>query len=455
MRSTGKISNGITEGAIFKQLLVFFFPVLLGTLFQQLYNTVDAVIVGRFVGKTALAAVGGSSAHILNLIIGFFTGVSSGAAVIISQYYGAKDDEDVSRSVHTALILAAIGGALMTVLGLLTAPWLLRILNTPQDTMADSLAYLQIIYIGMAPSMVFNMGSAILRAVGDSRRPLYFLMVCCILNIFLDLFFVLQVKMGAAGAAVATIISQFISAVLVCVHLCRCQDSYKLDIHKLRPDPRILRRTVHIGLPSGLQSIMYGLSNLILTSAVNSFGTDTVAAWVAMGKIDTLNWMTLNAMGISLMTFAGQNYGARKLDRVRHSLRLAMLLGFAMAAAVTVLFVTCGRYMLMLFTDDPTVLKIAVLIVLYIAPWYWLYAPIEVFSGGFRGLGDTLIPTIITAIGVCVTRVVWVFTVVPVWHDIQAVCVSYPISWAITSGTFFIYYYYVRKHRLSDVPAQT
>ncbi len=455
MRSTGKISNGITEGAIFKQLLVFFFPVLLGTLFQQLYNTVDAVIVGRFVGKTALAAVGGSSAHILNLIIGFFTGVSSGAAVIISQYYGAKDDEDVSRSVHTALILAAIGGALMTVLGLLTAPWLLRILNTPQDTMADSLAYLQIIYIGMAPSMVFNMGSAILRAVGDSRRPLYFLMVCCILNIFLDLFFVLQVKMGAAGAAVATIISQFISAVLVCVHLCRCQDSYRLDIHKLRPDPRILRRTVHIGLPSGLQSIMYGLSNLILTAAVNSFGTDTVAAWVAMGKIDTLNWMTLNAMGISLMTFAGQNYGARKLDRVRHSLRLAMLLGFAMAAAVTVLFVTCGRYMLMLFTDDPTVLEIAVLIVLYIAPWYWLYAPIEVFSGGFRGLGDTLIPTIITAIGVCVTRVVWVFTVVPVWHDIQAVCVSYPISWAITSGTFFIYYYYVRKHRLSDVPAQT
>lgn len=455
MRSTGKISNGITEGAIFKQLLVFFFPVLLGTLFQQLYNTVDAVIVGRFVGKTALAAVGGSSAHILNLIIGFFTGVSSGAAVIISQYYGAKDDEDVSRSVHTALILAAIGGALMTVLGLLTAPWLLRMLNTPQDTMADSLAYLQIIYIGMAPSMVFNMGSAILRAVGDSRRPLYFLMVCCILNIFLDLFFVIQVKMGAAGAAVATIISQFISAVLVCVHLCRCQDSYRLDIHKLRPDPRILRRTVHIGLPSGLQSIMYGLSNLILTAAVNSFGTDTVAAWVAMGKIDTLNWMTLNAMGISLMTFAGQNYGARKLDRVRHSLRLAMLLGFAMAAAVAVLFVTCGRYMLMLFTDDPTVLEIAVLIVLYIAPWYWLYAPIEVFSGGFRGLGDTLIPTIITAIGVCVTRVVWVFTVVPVWHDIQAVCVSYPISWAITSGTFFIYYYYVRKHRLSDVPAQT
>lgn len=453
MRSTGKIKNGITEGPIFTQLLMFFFPVLLGTLFQQLYNTVDAVIVGRFVGKAALAAVGGSSAHILNLIIGFFTGVSSGAAVIISQYYGAKDDEDVSRAVHTALILAAVGGALMTVLGLLTAPWLLRVLNTPQDTMADSLIYLQIIYIGMVPSMIFNMGSATLRAVGDSRRPLYFLMVCCVLNIFLDLLFVLKFSMGVMGVAVATIISQLISAVLVCVHLARCRDSYRLELHRLRPDPRILRRTVHIGLPSGLQSIMYGLSNLILTAAVNSFGTDTVAAWVAMGKIDTLNWMTLNAMGISLMTFAGQNYGARKLDRVRGSLRLSMILGFAMAAGVCALFVTCGRYMLMLFTDDATVLEIAVMIVLYIAPWYWLYAPIEVFSGGFRGLGDTLIPTIITAVGVCLARVVWVYTVVPVWHDIQAVCISYPISWAITSAAFFVYYFIVRKRKLSDTPA--
>lgn len=453
MRNTGRISNGITEGPIFTQLLMFFFPVFLGTLFQQLYNTVDAVIVGRFVGKAALAAVGGSSAHILNLVIGFFTGVSSGAAVIISQYYGAQDDEDVSRAVHTALILAAAGGAMMTILGVLTAPWLLEVLNTPPDTMDDSLMYLQIIYAGMAPSMVFNMGSATLRAVGDSRRPLYFLIVCCVLNIFLDLLFVLQFRMGVMGVAVATIISQFISAVLVCVHLSRCKTSYALELSRLRPDHKILRRTVRIGLPSGLQSIMYGLSNLILTAAVNDFGTDTVAAWVAMGKIDTLNWMTLNAMGISLMTFAGQNYGARKLDRVRSSLRLAMTTGFGMALAICVLFVTCGRYMLMLFTDDATVLEIAVLIVMNIAPWYWLYAPIEVFSGGFRGLGDTLIPTVITAVGVCLIRVVWVFTVVPVWHNIQAVCISYPISWAITSGAFAIYYIYVRKTKLSDAPA--
>ena len=451
MRETVKIDNAITQGVIWKQLLAFFFPVLMGTLFQQLYNAVDAVIVGRFVGKAALAAVGGSAAHILSLIIGFFTGVSSGAAVIIAQYYGAGDDEDVSRAVHTALILAAGGGAVMTALGLTTAPWLLHVMNTPAETMADSLRYLQVIYAGMIPGMLFNMGSAILRAVGDSRRPLYFLVVCCGINILLDILFVMKLTMGVMGAAVATVIAQSISAILVCLHMARSGESYRLMLRALRPDRRIFRRTVRIGLPAGIQSIMYGLSNLIITVAVNGFGTDTVAAWVAMSKIDTLNWMTLNALGVSLMTFAGQNYGARQLARVRSSLKSAMLMGLAMALGVCALFFAQGRNLLLLFTDDPAVLEIALLIVLYIAPWYFTYAPIEIFSGCFRGLGDTLIPTLITAIGVCLIRVVWVSTVVPVWRDIRSVSISYPISWAITSLAFTVYYFaFVRKKRLTD-----
>lgn len=441
-----RISNGITEGVIWKQLLIFFFPVLLGTLFQQLYNTVDAIIVGRFVGKEALAAVGGSSAHILNLLIGFFTGVSSGAAVIISQYYGAGDHEDVSRSVHTAMVVAISGGAIMTVLGLLTAPMLLRVMDTPEETMADSLIYMRIVYLSMIPGMVYNMGSAIMRAAGDSKRPLYFLIICCLVNVALDMLFVLVFGLGVMGVAIATSLAQLISAVLVWRYLARSQDSYRLDIKQLRADPRLLRRTIRIGLPAGLQSIMYAISNLILTAAVNSFGTDTVAAWVAMGKIDTLNWMTLNALGVSLMTFVGQNYGAHRLERVRGSVKTCLLLGFAMSGCVTLLFLTVGQYMLMIFTDDATVLSIAVLIVAYIAPWYCLYAPIEIFSGGFRGLGDTLIPTVITALGVCFMRVAWVFTVVRAWHDIQAVCISYPISWAIT-GLAFVIYYFRRWHR--------
>ena len=377
--------------------------------------------------------------------------MSSGAAVIIAQYYGAGDDEDVSRSVHTALVVAAAGGAVMTALGLLTAPWLLHVMNTPAETMADSRIYLQVIYAGMIPGMLFNMGSAILRAVGDSRRPLYFLMVCCGINILLDVLFVVKLGMGVMGAAVATVIAQSVSAVLVCLHMARSGESYRLELRTLRPDRRIFRRTVRIGLPAGIQSIMYGLSNLIITVAVNGFGADTVAAWVAISKIDTLNWMTLNALGVSLMTFAGQNYGARQLARVRSSLKSAMLMGLAMAVGVCALFFAQGRNLLLLFTDDPAVLEIALLIVLYIAPWYFTYAPIEIFSGCFRGLGDTLIPTLITAIGVCLIRVVWVFTVVPVWRDIRSVSISYPISWAITSLAFTVYYFaFVRKKRLTD-----
>ena len=213
--------NGITEGVIWKQLMLFFLPVLLGTFFQQLYNTVDAVIVGRFVGKEALAAVGGSSSQILNLLIGFFTGVTSGAAVIVAQYYGARDMEDSSRSVHTAMILAIACGAIMTVVGILTAPALLRIMETPEDTMADSIVYMRWVYMAMIPGMVYNMGSAILRAVGDSKHPLYFLIACCLINVVLDLLFVVTFKMGVAGAAIATALSQLLSAVMICWFLAR------------------------------------------------------------------------------------------------------------------------------------------------------------------------------------------------------------------------------------------
>jgi putative MATE family efflux protein len=449
MKTINQNSNAITEGVIWKQLLAFFFPVLLGILFQQLYNTVDTIIVGRFVGKVALAAVGGSAAHIVSVVVGFFTGVSSGASVIISQYYGAKDEDAVSQAVHTAMIVAVAGGAIMTVLGLSTALWLLNVMGTPDDTMADSLIYIRVIYMGMIPSMIFNMGSATLRAVGDSKRPLYLLIACCFVNIVLDILFVIGFGMGVMGAAVATVIAQTTSAVLVCVILARSRECYRLELRAMRPNMRMLERTVRIGLPAGIQTIMYGISNMIITAAVNGFGTDSVAAFVAMNKIDTLNWMTLNSLGVALMTFAGQNYGANKLDRVRNSLKTASLMGLVISLFTGTIFIFCGRYMLMLFTDDSTVLQIAVKMMFCLAPWYFLYAPIEVFSGCFRGLGDTLIPTIITAVGVCLVRVIWIFTVVPQWHQVLIVCICYPVTWFITSGAFFVYYRVKWRQRLT------
>lgn len=449
MQSMKRDSNEITEGVIWKQLLAFFFPVLLGSLFQQLYNTVDTMIVGRFVGTEALAAVGGSSAQILNLIIGFFTGVSSGATVIIAQFIGAREEEDVSRSVHTAMILAAVCGGIMTVLGIATAPWLLRIMDTPAETMQDAVLYLRLVYLSMIPGMIYNMGSAILRAAGDAKHPLSFLILCCLVNVVLDLLLVCGFRMGVAGVAVATSLAQLISAVLVCAFLAKSRESYRLDRKQLRADRRMLRRTVRIGLPTGLQSVLYAVSNMMITASVNSFGTDTVAAWVAMGKLDALTWLVMSAFGVAVMTFVGQNYGAQRIDRVKSSIKLSLAIAAGVTVVTGTIFVLGGRYFYILFTDEVRIMDMAVKMMLCIAPWYWLYVPVEVLSGGLRGMGDTLIPTIITAVGICLARVLWVFALVPRWHTIQTVVISYPITWALTSLAFAVYYLRFRKTRLS------
>ena len=445
MARSQNATNGITEGVIWKGLLAFFFPIMLGTLFQQLYNTVDTVIVGQFVGTQALAAVGGSAAQILNLIIGFFVGVSSGATVIVSQYFGAHDDDGVHRAVHTAMALAVIGGAIMTVLGLVLAPTLLRWMDTPADTMEDSTLYLRIVFLAMIPGMIYNVGASIQRAVGDSRRPLYFLIICCLVNVALDLLFVVGMKMGVAGVAVATAIAQIVSAVLTCGSLGRAKGNYRLELRKVRADARLLGETVRIGLPTGLQSVMYALSNMIITATINGFGTNTVAAWVALGKVDGMFWMILNAFGVSIMTFVGQNYGARRYDRVHRSLRVCIGLSLGASWLFSALFLIFGRSVYRLFTTEEAVLEIAVKMMFYMAPCYWLFVPIELLSGALRGMGDTLIPTMITAAGICVLRVVWMFTVVPVWHEIFAITVSYPISWILTAGAFIIYYNHAKK----------
>ena len=303
-----QISNQITEGVIWKQLLFFFFPILFGTFFQQLYNTTDAVIVGKFVGKEALAAVGGPAATLINLLIGFFTGLSSGATVIISQYYGAKKPEDVKKTVHTAIALSIAGGAVIMALGLLFSRAALQAMHTPDDILLPSIVYMRIYFLGVIPSLIYNMGSGILRAVGDSRHPLYFLILSCIANIVLDILFVTVLKMGVLGVAAATALSQVISALMVTIVLMRTEDSYRLFIRQIRFSPVLLQNIIRIGLPAGVQATMYSLSNLIIQSSINSFGTDTIAAWTAYGKVDGIFWMIMAAYGVAITTFAGQNF---------------------------------------------------------------------------------------------------------------------------------------------------
>ncbi|MBQ0070484.1 MAG: MATE family efflux transporter, partial [Spirochaetales bacterium] len=322
MQKENKTGNGITEGTIWKQILLFFFPILFGTLFQTLYNTVDAVIVGQFLGKEALAAVSGGTGTTINLVIGFFVGISSGAAVILSQHYGAKNEELVERSLHTALAISIYSGVAVSILGYLFTNPLLHWIDTPEDILPLASTYLHVYFGGALSIVVYNMGAGIYRAIGDSKHPLYFLIAGSFVNIALDILFIAVLHRGVRGAAEATIISQFFSAFLTLYFLYRRTDSCALKPRKmLFIDKRIASFMIKLGVPGGIQSVMYSLSNMLIQTNVNRFGTDTAAAWASYGKLDVIFWMIVNAFGISITTFVGQNYGAGRIDRARRGLK--------------------------------------------------------------------------------------------------------------------------------------
>ena len=445
--SSISVQNQITEGVIWKQLLLFFFPILFGTFFQQLYNTVDAIIVGRFVGKEGLAAVGGSAAMIINLLVGFFIGLSSGATVIISQFYGARQQAKVSQAVHTAVAFSIAGGLVIMAVGLITAPAALRAMGTPEETMADSILYLRIYFLGLIGNLLYNMGAGILRAIGDSKRPLYFLIVGCMTNIVLDVVLVLFFHMGVAGAAWATILSQFAAAVLVIATLLKTDDMYRLNWREVRIHPDMLLRIIQIGLPAGLQSVMYSASNIIIQSSVNALGTNVVAAWTAYGKIDVIYWTIINAFGISITTFVGQNFGAGKLDRVYKGIRVCLGISAGATIFLSLLLYQFGQYIYLLFTTDAEVIAKGVEILHFLVPTLITYVCIEILSGALRGIGDCWIPMIMTALGVCLLRVVWIVVAVPLYPDIKTICFSYPLTWTVTSILFLVYFKWFSKIR--------
>lgn len=431
--------NSITEGVIWKQLLIFFFPILIGTFFQQLYNTVDTIIVGQYVGKGALAAVG-TTGTLINLLVGFFVGLASGATVIISQFFGGGDGANVSKAVHTSIALALAGGVILMVVGLLTARPSLELLGVPEEVMDAALTYINVYYAGMIACLIYNVGTGILRAIGDSRMPLYVLIVCCIVNIVLDLLFVVAFHWDVFGVALATVLSQVVSAILIMVRLLLTRESYRVEIKKIRFHWGIFKNVIRIGLPSGVQSMMYSASNLVIQAAINSFGTDAIASWAAIGKIDGFIWMVMGAFGISITTFAGQNFGAGKYDRMRRGTRvcLAMALGSTIALSAVILFF--GGPLLSFFTGDAAVIAIGQDFFRVLAPSYFTFVFIEILSGTIRGAGEALQPMIITIFGVCGLRILWVAAVVPFHHTMQMVAMNYPVTWVVTAVVFIVYY---------------
>ena len=433
--------NQITEGVIWKQLLIFFFPIVIGTFFQQIYNTADSIVVGRFVGKEALAAVGGSVNQIVNLVVEVFVGLTSGASVIVAQFYGAKDKKNLNKTLHTSYAFGIVIGFVVAVVGLLVTNTVLELMKTPQELMADSRLYLHIYFCGMIFNIIYNMGASILRAVGDSRRPLYVLMVTCGLNIVLDILLVVIFRLGVMGVAIATVSCQGISSILVTAMLMKEHPLFQLKLREIRFYRVSLNSVLRIGIPAALEATMYTIANLIIQVFVNELGTDTVAAWGTFAKIDAVYWMVVNAFGISITTFVGQNYGAGKVKRMRKSVGICLGMSYAGAILVSGALYALAGPLYRLFTTDENVVRIGVDMMHFLLPSYFMYVVIGILSGALRGAGRVLVPMLLTCGGVCLIRIIWMFGVFPGHPGINTIMLSYPVSWGITAVLFIIYYF--------------
>ena len=429
----------ITEGVIWKQLLSFFFPILLGTFFQQMYNTVDTIVVGRFVGTQALAAVG-STAALISLLNGFFVGLSSGATVLVSQFFGASDRKGVCKALHTGIGLSLVLGLLITFLGFAAGPQILRLTKTPEDCLSDAILYTRIYFAGAVASMVYNMGAGILRAMGDSKRPMLFLVITCFANIVMDIVCVVFLDLGVAGAAIATVFSQIVSAVLVVLVLYRLPEEFSLRVKQLRMDGHLLRRILYVGVPAGLQFVTFDLANILIQSGINSFGAATVAAFTAYGKTDALTWMVSGAFGVSITTFVGQNFGAQKYDRIRKSVWVCLGMSVVLIGSLSALEITFRELILGVFSTDSEVIRLGAYVMLWTVPFNVVFMPVEIFGGAMRGTGYSLAPTAITSVCVCLFRVIWLMTVVSRYHTLETLLLCYPVSWVLAATVFFITY---------------
>ena len=443
----------LTEGSVWQKLLVFFLPIAAGTIIQQLYNAVDGLIVGRFVGTNALAAVGGSSAQIINVLVGFFVAMTAGSSVIIGQIYGAGRREDLNRAIGSAVTVMALFGVALMALGLIISPGLLRLLNTPDETMEGAVLYLRIYFLGVPLLMVLNMESGILRAVGDSFHPFLFMIAGCVLNIVMDIVFVVVFGWGIAGVAVATVTAQAVNTALLTRQLARRDQEYRLTFRELGVKGVYLANMLRLGIPAGLQSSMYSLSNMTIQVAVNSLGTVVVASWAMSGKTDGFFWAISNAMGAAITSFIVQNYGAGRTDRVRQCVKQGLIMHFTVTIVVSAALMITAIPVLRLLTPDEAVVETTYRVMSYFVPFYFTWVLVEVLSAVLRGAGDAVRPVVIIGIGICLFRVIWIVTVFAHFGTLLSLCLSYTVSWTITSAALVIYYRkggWMNRRRLVD-----
>ncbi len=436
----------MTQGSISRLLFAFAVPLMLGNLFQQLYNTVDSLIVGNFVSKQALAAVG-CTGPIINTLIGLFSGLATGASVVISQYYGARDNEKLGEAVHTTVMITLVTCVVLTIVGVWATPLMLELMDTPADVIGEAELYLRIYFGGVAGLLLYNIGSGILRAVGDSTRPLYFLIFSAVMNTVLDLFFVAVLKQGIAGAAIATIISQFVSAILVMLLLMRSKEPYRLVVSQLRMHKGMLRRICNIGIPSSLQMGITAFSNIFVMGYINHFESSCMAGWTAYNKLDALAMLPMQSLSLALTTFVGQNLGAGELKRAKAGPRYGLIMGFTVMIIILVPMMIFAPQLTALFNDDKEVIEFGTLFVRLCSPFYVAFVINQVYSGALRGAGDAKNTMFIMLFSFVVFRQIYLFIVSRLGATAGVIALGYPMGWMMCSALLLIYYYHGRWAR--------
>ena len=439
MNKRRQTDHSMTQGNIFRQLLLYSLPLLAGNFFQQCYNTVDSIVLGNFVGRAALAAVG-TTMPIINTLIGLFLGLSTGIGVVISQFYGAGEEKKVGQAVQTSLVLVLILCGLFTAVGIGMVPFMLRLMATPADVFAPAQLYLRLYFAGVSGLMLYNLGAGILRAVGDSRRPLYFLIFSAVVNTGLDLLFVAGFRWGIAGAALATVVAQGLSALLVLVVLTRSDACYRIQWRGLRVQKGILRNIFVVGIPSGLQLAITSFSNVFVQSYVNRFASSCMAGWAAYQKIDAFVLLPMTTLSVAATTFVGQNVGAGNWDRAKRGVRCAMGMATVVTVIILIPLMIFSRPLCALFNQEAEVLFYGSYFIRLISPFYLVANFNQIYTGALRGAGDAKVPMVIMLGSFVVFRQIYLFVTYRLAGTLLPVALGYPVGWVLCSILLFFYY---------------
>ena len=432
------------NGTLANKILLFALPLMASSLLQLLFNAADVVVVGQFCGKASLAAVGSNTA-LINLLVNLFVGLSVGANVVVAQDLGAGRKAEANRAVHTSILLAMISGVVLMIFGVIMARQMLEWMSSPENVIGLASVYLRIYFIGMPATMVYNFGSAILRAKGDTQRPLYFLLAAGVLNVVLNLFFVIVCRLDVAGVAMATSISQYVSAWLILRCLMREHGALHLNLHRMHLNKRVIGRIFQVGLPAGFQGVIFSLSNVVIQSSINSFGDTVMAGSAAAQNIEGFVYAAMNAFYQSALTFSGQNYGAGKCDRVD---KVALYCqGFVILTGLILgnLAYFFGHPLVSIYNSDEAVIQQGIIRLGYIARTYALCGIMDTMVGSLRGLGYSIVPMVVSLIGACGLRIVWIFTIFQMDRTPENLYISYPISWIVTGAVHILYFLYVRR----------